>query len=111
MRYYFRSISTTLLSTLLFVFCGFAANANADEGQISFIGSVVDPGCELQQQGINCYQAEKSAFQYTALPFGQTALALDVGERLSLAPPSARLDLIEVSRVAEAEMLISASFN
>ncbi|MEL4392644.1 hypothetical protein AAEH73_06300 [Shewanella algae] len=109
MRYYFRTISTTLLSAVLFVFCGFAANA--DEGQISFIGSVVDPGCELQQQGINCYQAEKSAFQYTALPFGQTALALDVGERLSLAPPSARLDLIEVSRVAEAEMLISASFN
>ncbi len=109
MRYSFSYTSTTLLSTVLLACGGFAANAA--DGQISFVGSVVDPGCELQLQGINCYQTEKSAFQYTALPFGQTALALDVGESLSLVSPSTRLDLIEVRRVAEAEMLISASFN
>ena len=109
MRYSFSFIRTTLLSTVLLACGGFAANAA--DGQISFTGSVVDPGCELQQQGINCYQSESSAFQYTALPFDQTALALDVGESLSLVSPSTRLDLIEVSRVADEEMLISASFN
>ncbi|PSS73607.1 type 1 fimbrial protein [Shewanella algae] len=109
MRYSYSFIRTTLLSTVLFACGGFAASAA--DGQINFAGSVVAPGCELQQQGINCYQAESSAFQYTALPFDQTALGLDVGESLSLTPPSARLDLIQVSRVAEAEMLISASFN
>ena len=109
MRYSFSYIRTTLSSTALLACVSFAVNAA--EGQLSFMGSVVDSGCELQQQGINCYQAERSAFQYTALPLGQTALSLDVGDRLSLASPFARLDLIEVSRLADDEVLISLSFN
>lgn len=109
MRYFFKSARAILLSALLLgVSC---LQVQAVEGQLSFTGSVVDPGCELQRQGISCYQTGKIGFQYTALPLDKTALTLKVGESLFLTSPSSRLNSIEVNRLAEDEVLISLSFN
>ena len=100
-------VKKTLLPTVLFVCGGFAANAAG--GQISFTGSVVDPGCELQLEGISCYQAEQGKFDYKAFHIDRARASLEVGESVSLPVLSSRIELIEVSRLTEEKTLISAS--
>ncbi|TVL12070.1 hypothetical protein AYJ02_18970 [Shewanella algae] len=82
----------------------------AAEGLLGFVGLVLEPGCELQQQGIRCYQAEQGKFDYKAFQLDRSQASLEVGISVSFPIASSRIELIEVRWLTEEKALISASF-
>ncbi|NAW60002.1 MULTISPECIES: hypothetical protein [unclassified Vibrio] len=77
---------------------------------ITFSGSVIEPGCMLQQEGIRCYEPAIKDYQLTYLPFKDISAKMSVGEKVYISSPSLKINWVEVHRLSEKSVIVSANF-